>query len=322
MKILRIIRFKKRLNEKKQQKIIDQEYRIIKTRAIKKDSNFFKEINYDINPFIYVARATKEIKHIDDISINIESLYEQHYELKYVLKNPYLKYKDKKGIVSDLIARWEYDYYLDVDEQLTITLERASYNPIKRVKKIKNLSINYFIIITLLFLIFLRQFSALQLTPFIGDFFRQMNTLLIYERFYTLSVILVYLSIIIAMYLIIVKVYFDRVLKFGMSAKGFLIKERDRMLKKLKPNKKRIKKHLLVLAKNKKEVPPYPINNIYNSKMVVRRIKRYGQMVIYRVGIFTSYYNPIILFSKLLILVHVMILLYLSYSFIVVNHLI
>ena len=305
-------------------KIKSQEYRIIETKKLdfNKNTSFFNGITYQVNPFIDVSKSKKEIQMIDNIMINVKELFDNNYEIKLILKSPYLKNKQKRMIIDDLIRRWEFDYYHDVDEQLTVTLERSSYNPIKQVKRIKNRTINLNILYTLLMIVFLRQFSSLQLLPFMGTFFKYMNTMLIFERYYNIGLISAYLSIFIAMYLIIVKVYFDKVLKYGLSAKGFLIKERDRMLKKLNPNKRKIKKHLCKVAKSKKKIDPFPINQIYNSRVVVKRIKRYGRIVINRVGFFTSNYSNILLFSNVLRLIHLTLILYLLYSFLDINHLI
>jgi hypothetical protein len=317
MKIFRIFTLRKRLREKKEAKLHTQEYRITKSKVIQQHS-FFHRLSYDVNPFITVSQTKSEIAFIDDIGIHIDGLYENPYEVKFVLQSRNLSKKVKKMIIEDLIHRWEYDYYQEVDKQLTVTLEKASYNPIKKVERIKNRTITTYILITLCFMVLLRQFSALQFLPWIGPFFKHVNTLLIYQRYYRFSLVIVYLSIFIAMFLIIVKVYFDKVQRYGLSAKGFLIKERDRMLKKLNPNKRRIKKHLMLVVKNK-QPDSYPIKKIYNSKVVVDRIKRYGRKVIDQVGFFTSHYHQFLLFSKFCKLVHLGILIYLTYSLIIVN---
>jgi hypothetical protein len=320
MKLLKLFKLRKHLREKKEAKFKAIEYRITKSKEIN-HHYFFQRISYEVNPFISTSQTHSDIAFIDDIPILIDGMYENYYEVKFVLQSKHLSRKVKKMFIEDLIHRFEYDYYQEVDRQLTVTLERASYNPIKRVKRIKSRTITTNILIALFFMVLLRQFSVLQFIPIIGPFFKQVNTLLIYQRYYRFSQAIVYLSIFIAMFSIIVKVYFDKVLRYGLSAKGFLIKERDRMLKKLNPDKRRMKKHLMKVTRSR-DVDPFPIKKIYNSKAVVDRIKRYGRKVIDQVGFFTNHYDHFLLFSKFLKFVHLGILSYLTYALFVVNDLI
>lgn len=281
-------------------------------------ANALTDLSYNINPFIDVAKRHQEVQYIDDISISVPKIFVNYYPIKIVLANQRISKKRKKQIIHDLLLKWEYDYYKEVDLELREVLERSSYNPVKRIKMIHQRTINSYIFFVIFLLVLLRQFSGLQLIPFIGTFFRYTNTLLIYRRFYRLTIILGYLSIIIAIYMVIVKVYFSKVLKYGLSAKGFLIKERDRMLKKLNPTKRRIKKHLYQLMR-KKAISPYPIKQIYNSKVVINRIKSYGYTVIDRVGFFTMYYKMLILIAKVMQLAHLILLIYLTYYFMTIN---
>lgn len=321
MNFFDLFRIKKKLKERSLNKKINQEYRIIESNkdAFKILENTYHNIDYNINPFLYVNKSRKELKYIEDIEINYKTLFKETFTLEYIIKNPRITIKNRKLIVEQIIKKWEYDYYSEIDNQLKRILEQSSYIPVKRVEKIKNRKINFNIFIALLLLILLKQYSFLQTIKFIGPIFIKINSTLIYTKYYNVGSIIVYLSIIISMYLIIVKVYFEKVLKYGMTAKGFLIKERDRMLKKFRPTIKDIKRHLFKVIKRNKIKHKYEINNIYNSKVVVDRIQRYGRTVINRVGIFTSSYGNIILISKILRLVNSCLLIYLLISIFIVK---
>lgn len=322
--ILDIFRIRKKMRELSVEKKKSQEYRIIqsKQKQFIDIENSYHQISYNLNPFLYVGTNRLEKKFIEDIEITYTDFFEGTQTVSYIVRNPYTKLNQRKQFVDEIIKKWEYDYYKDIDLQLKRILEQASFNPVKHIEKIKNSRINAYIFIALLFLVLLRQYSIFQMTPYVGFIFTKINRLLIYRRYYNIASIIVYLSIIISMYLIIVKVYFDKVLKFGLSAKGFLIKERDRMLKKFKPNVKNIKRHLYNLAKNKKMDQKYEINNLYNSKIVVRKIQNYGRTVIYRVGIFTSYYKQILSISKILRLINTGLIIYLIISLLLINKII
>lgn len=319
--ILDIFRIRKKLKEYNLDKKRSQEYRILKNKQKEflNLENSYHHIQYDINPFLYVGTNSKEGIYIEDIKITYQDYFEDTQPVLYIVRNPYIKVKQRKQLVDEIIKKWEYDYYKDIDGKLKRILEQASFIPVKSVEKIKNRRINAYMVCALLFLILLKQYSFLQVIPYVGNVFTNINRLLIYRRYYNIASIIVYLSILISMYLIIVKVYFDKVLKFGLSAKGFLIKERDRMLKKFKPNIKRIKKHLYKLAKRVKVEEKYEINELYNSKIIVKRIQRYGRNVINRVGIFTSYYKEILLVSKIFRLIHFGLIIYLIISLFLVN---
>jgi len=319
--ILDIFRIRKKFREYALEKKESQEYRILKNKQKEFVDllNSYHHIQYDINPFLYVNTNRKEIYYIEDIMITYQDFFEGTQPVHYIVRNPYVKVKQRKLIVNEIIKKWEYDYYKDIDHKLKRILEQASFMPVKSVETIKNRRINGYMFCALLFLFILKQYSFLQMIPYIGQVFTNLNRLLIYRRYYNVASIIVYLSIIISMYLIIVKVYFDKVLQYGLSAKGFLIKERDRMLKKFKPNIKKIKNHLYNLAKKVKVDEKYEINNIYNSKIVIKRIQRYGRNVINRVGIFTTYYKEILLVSKVLRFLHLGLILYLVISLFLVN---
>ncbi len=314
--ILDIFRIRKKIREYRLEKKEKQEYRILANKE--NLFNSYNHIQYDINPFLYVG-TSKEKKDIEDIIISYEGYFDKAHPLHYLVRYPYLKIKQRKQMIDEIIKKWEYDYYKDVDNKLTKIFEQASYIPIKDVKKIRNRSIYSFMFCALFFLFLLKQYSFLQVIPYLGTVFTKINRLLIYRRFYNIASIIVYLSIIISMYLIIVKVYFDKVLQYGLSAKGFLIKERDRMLRKFKPNIKRVKRHLYRLAKYSRVESKYEINNLYNSKNVVKRIQRYGRNVINRVGFFTSYYKEILLGSKIIIMIIYTLIIYLLISLFRVN---
>ncbi|MDF2698502.1 MAG: hypothetical protein K0Q49_58 [Haloplasmataceae bacterium] len=299
MNVLDIFRLKKIMREKALDKKKNQDFRIISRRNMTLE-NTYHNVEYNINPFIYVSKNRKEVKYVEDIEINYKELSNEPMFLDYIVRNPLYKDKSKKTIVDQIIKKWEIDYYQEIDNQLKKILDQSSYIPVKRIEKIKNRTINTHVILALLLLILLKQYSFLQVIPYIGMIFTKINSTLIYTKYYNVASIIVYLSVVIAMYLIIVKVYFDKVLKFGLTAKGFLIKERDRMLKKFKPTVNNLKKHLFKKIKYNHIKHKYEINNIYNSKAVVDRIQRYGRTVIQRVGIFTTYYSNIILISKIL----------------------
>ncbi len=320
MKIFDIFRIRKKIKEYQEEKKRSQEYRILKhkQKEFVDILNSYHHIKYDINPFLYIGDE-KDGMYIEDIMITYEGYFEGTQPVHYIVRNPYTKVKQRKQLVNELIKKWEYDYYKEIDLKLKKILEQASFMPVKTVERIKNRRINTYIICALIFLILLKQYSFFQIIPYIGVIFTRINHLLIYKRYYNITSIIVYLSIAISMYLIIVKVYFDKVLKFGLSAKGFLIKERDRMLKKFKPNIKSIKKHLYQLAKKIKVVKKYEINQLYHSEVVVKRIQRYGKNVIKRVGIFTSYYKQILFFSKIMRLVHFGLIIYFFISLIFIN---
>ncbi|QVK16823.1 hypothetical protein KHQ81_07830 [Mycoplasmatota bacterium] len=320
--ILDIFRIRKKFKEYSLDKKRSQEYRILKNKQKEFVNllNSYHHIQYNINPFLYVGTNPKEVVYIEDIRITYQDYFEDTQPVLYIVRNPYIKVKQRKQLVNEIIKKWEYDYYKDIDSKLKRILEQASFIPVKRVEKIKNRRINAYMACALLFLILLRQYSFLQVIPYVGPAFTKINRLLIYTRYYNIASIIVYLSIVISMYLIIVKVYFDKVLKFGLSAKGFLIKERDRMLKKFKPNIKKIRKHLYKLTKCVKVEEKYQINELFNSKIIVKRIQRYGRNVINRVGIFTSYYKEILLVSKILRLIHFGLIIYLIISLFLVNN--
>ncbi len=323
-KILDIFHFRKKMHELALEKIKSQEYRIIqsKQKEFVDIENSYHQISYNLNPFLYVGSSKLGKKYIEDIEITYDDFFEGTQTVSYIVRNPYTKLFQRKQFVDEIIKKWEYDYYKNIDLQLKRILLQASFNPVKRIEKIKNKRINTYVLIALLFLILLRQYSVMQMIPYLGPVFTKINRLLIYRRYYNIASVIVYLSIIISMYLIIVKVYFDKVLKFGLSAKGFLIKERDRMLKKFRPDIKNIKHHLYNLAKNKKMEQKYEISNLYNSKLVVRKIQNYGRTVIHRVGIFTSYYKQILSISKILRLINTGLIIYLIISLLLVNEII
>lgn len=305
-------RFKERILKQKR----NQEFRIIESKKKLFRNLEYQNIEYNINPFLCTSKVKKQVLYIEDIEVTYKGIYDEPKKIEYIIKNPYLKKKLRKKLVIEILKKWQYDYFLEIDNQLKKIIEQTAYLPIKKIKKIKNIRINLFVIISFIFLIFLKQYSILQLVWVIGPFFSKLNRILIYSRYYDIAVIIVYLSILIAMYLIIVKVYFEKVLKFGMSARGFLIKERDSMLKKFNPSLKKIRKHLFKIIKHQKIESYYKINDIYNSKIVVSRIKRYGRNMINRVGIFTTRYNHIIFFSKCLQVIDLLLILYILISMI------
>ncbi len=320
--ILDIFRIRKKIREYALEKKKSQEYRILnhKQKKLLNIENSYHQISYNINPFLYVAKAQNEVKFIEDIEITYEGYFEDVQTVQYIVRSPFISVKQRKKLVDEIVKKWEYDYYKEIDNQLKRILEQASFNPVKHVEIIKNRRIYAYMFLALLFLVLLKQYSIFQTIPYIGFIFTKINRMLINQRYYNLASISVYLSIIIAMYLIIVKVYFDKVLKFGLSAKGFLIKERDRMLRKFNPNIKKIKKHLYYLAKRIKMDAKYEMTSLYNSKAVVKRIQTYGRNVINRVGIFTSYYKQILLISKIMRIVYLGIIIYLTISLFLINN--
>lgn len=315
--ILSLFRIKKRIKEKIEAKKASQDYRILSDKA--NLMNTYHHIKYDVNPFI--PGSNKEKQYVEDIVITYDGLFNQPYPVHYIVRYPYIKIKKRKQIIDEIIKRWEIDYYKIIDERLTKIFEQASFNPVKSIKLIKNRTINGYIIGAVIMLVLLKQYSFLQEIPIIGPFFAMVNKLLIYQRYYNVLSILVYFSIVISMYLIIVKVYFDKVLKYGLTAKGFLIKERDRMLKKFSPNVRVIKKHLYKLAKNYRVKDKLEINKLYNSQTVIKRIERFGRTVIHRVGIFITYYRSILMISRICFLIYLGLILYLLFSLFRVNHL-
>ncbi|NLG80931.1 MAG: hypothetical protein GX490_00205 [Bacilli bacterium] len=312
-----IFRIRKHIQKKIQEKKANQDYRILSDNTAVLNS--YHHIKYDMNPFMDVNHHEK--KYIEDIIITYEGYFDQPYPVHYIVRYPYIKVKKRKEIVDEIIKRWEIDYYKMIDERLKKIFEQASFNPVKNVKRIKNRTINGYIIGAVIMLVLLKQYSFLQMIPVIGSFFAMVNKLLIYQRYYNILSILVYLSIIISMYLIIVKVYFDKVLQYGLTARGFLIKEKERMLKKFSPNVKKIKKHLYKLAKNYHVDRKYEISQLYDSKTVIKRIERFGRAVIYRVGIFISYYRTILLISKIFFFVYLGLIIYLIVALFRVNSL-
>ncbi|HEY8364631.1 MAG TPA: hypothetical protein VIK84_03580 [Haloplasmataceae bacterium] len=303
---------KKRIKAYKEEKQKKLDYRILTNKEQFRYT--YQHISYDVNPFLYYNTTPNDIKYIEDIKIEYIGYFPKTHTVDYIVRYPYLSIKKRKEIVNEIIKKWEIDYYSYIDQKLKKIFEKASYIPVKNVRLIKNREVNTYILLALIFLILLKQYSFLQLIPYIGNIFARINRLLIFPRYYNIMSIIVYLSIIISMYLIIVKVYFDKVLKFGLSAKGFLIKERDRMLKKFKPNIHKMRKHLYRLARKVKVEKKYEITHLYDTKAMMNRIERYGNNIINRVGIFTSYYKSIFLVSRILRLIVLGLIIYLIIS--------
>lgn len=308
--------------KRKQKQLERKDYRLttlLKQKA-KKRHRLFHHVNYEVNPFIAVTKPIQEIHAIEDIAIQVEGLFRNYYELKYVLQAPELPLELKRELIDVLIREWEYEYYECLDNELEDTLERASYNPIKRIVRIRTWQVALYILLTFFCFLFLSRRSYFQWIPKIGPFFKAMHTMLIYRRYFIAAQIFGYVSMAIAVYLAIVKVYFDKVLTYGLSAKGFLIRERDRMLKKMKPQKRLLRRYLMSLSQGKKP-KPLTIQSLYNPKTVVSRIKSYGRTIIFRIGVFTNYYQLIIFISRLIRLVHAGLLGYLIYGFLRTNRL-
>src|SRR5690606_33382646 len=104
----------------------------------------------------------------------------------------------------------------------------------------------------------------------------------------------------------------------GLTAKGFLIRERDRMLKKMRPQMRRIRRYLYGLSHGKKK-KSFPIRSLYDPKLVVSRIKKFGRITIQRIGIFTNYYKMIIFISRILRLLHLGLFAYILYGLLKTN---
>lgn len=306
--------------KRKQNKLKKQDHRIttILKQKAKKQHSLFHRVNYDINPFVHVSRPIHDVSNIEDIAVQVDGLFKNYYELKFVLQTPELPKQFKKELIDVVIREWEYDYYERLDEELEGTLERAFYNPIKRIYRVRNWQIVLYILFTFFSFVLLSRSSLFQMLPKVGTFFKRIHILFIYRRFFILGQVFGYFSMLITVYLVIVKVYFDKVLTYGLNAKGFLIRERDRMLKKMQPQKRMIRRYLWKIAQGKK-VKPLTIESLYNPKTVVSRIKSYGRTTIYRIGIFTNYYKIIITISRLLRFIHFGILGYLIYSFLRTN---
>lgn len=294
----------------------EQDYRILDEEDL---LYTYEHIETDINPFLYMGKNKQEVKYLEDIKIKYDNYFTGENTIDYVVRYPYLSLKKRKLMIDEIINKWELDYYKNIDSKLKRMFEQASFIPVKNVQLIKNRQVNTYILIALIFLILLKQYSFLQMLPYIGKVFAKINYLLIFRKYYNIASLVVYLAIIISMYLIIVKVYFDKVLKYGLSAKGFLIKERDRMLRKFKPNVRAIRRHLYKIAKKAKVEQKFVINQLYNTNLIVKRIHRYGQNVIRRVGIFTSYYKTILSISKLLRLILYGLIIFLIIALIFIN---
>lgn len=163
--------------KRKQNQLRKQDHRItaILNKKAKKQHSLFHRINYDVNPFVYVSKPIKEITHIEDIAIQIDGLFNNYYELRYVLQTPELPKAFKKQLVDVLVREWEYDYYERLDDELEDTLERASYNPIKRIYRIRTWLTLIYILFTFISFIFLSRLSMLQWIPKIGWFFKYIN---------------------------------------------------------------------------------------------------------------------------------------------------
>lgn len=307
------------LIKRKQEQIKKQDFSFSSAlKKKKKREALFQNVNSKVNPFVYVSKSVKEIKTLEDIPIQIEGLFQNYYELKYILRSKELPRSFRKQLIDVLIRSWEYEYYQSIDDELKDTFERASYNPIKRIYRLKNYLIIFYILLTLISFIFLKQLSTLQLLPKMGTFFKHLNTMLLYTHYHRFAQVFGYLTLFITFYLVIVKVYFDKVIAYSISTKGFLIRERDQVLRKMNPQKKKIKQHLNQIITHNR-LSTYPIDKIYDPKTVVKRIKHYGRKQIGRIGNFTNYYNTIILVSKLIRVAHFGLFLYLLVSFLRVN---
>lgn len=292
-----------------------QDFRILNNKDL---SYTYEHIQTDYNPFIYVGKH--QVKYLEDIKINYDDYFDGAQTIEYIVRYPYLGLKQRKILITEIIKKWEVDYYKSIDDKLKRMFEQASYIPVKNVQMIKNRQVYLYMAIALFFFVLLKQYSFFQFIPYIGGIFAKINYLLILRRYYNITSIIVYLSIIISMYLIIVKVYFDKVLKYGLSAKGFLIKERDRMLRKFKPNIRVIKNHLYKIAKKGKVEQKFPLDQLYNTNTIVNRIQKYGRTVIKRVGIFTSYYKTILSISKFIRIILYCLIIYLVFSLIFVSY--
>jgi hypothetical protein len=128
-------------------------------------------------------------------------------------------------------------------------------------------------------------------------------------------VLLTYVALFTALYLIIIKIYFNETSQVGGNADGFINDTYRTLQRKMKKQHKAIKSHLHKYRKSKFYKKHYPIKRILDPQSVFLKIEQYSHYVNEKLARFSNYYLILLLVGFLLKLTVIGWVLYIGYAY-------
>lgn len=267
----------------------------------------------DFNPY-FEKNFHSEIDTIEQVSFYHKKV-KQTRALGDFLKDRKHSPGFKKKVIKDLLKFWEKEFREHIDFEQSKMLQKTSKVNRKKIKKIRFIFAYIAIIVSAIGMIITRKEKFLETIPFIGKYFTSLYQMIDNPLYHNLLISLVYLTIILILYKMILKTYFETLRNMGANAESYISKEFKKIKTNFQGQQKKLRTHLLK-SRRKGFKKTYKINNIFDPNVMINKLENYSKNIETRYTKFRKKYFWLLLFHFLMILGIVGITGYIGYQFV------
>lgn len=261
---------------------------------------FEKNLNYEVTTIEQVQFYHKKLKH--------------SWVLGDFLKGRKQSAGFKKKVIKDLLKFWEKEFLEQIEYEQSRMLAKTTKINRKKIKKIRFTFVYIAVIISALGMVITRKVSFFETIPYLAKYFTSLYQMMDIPLYYNLVISIIYLTVILILYKMILKNYFETLRNMGANAESFISKEFKKIKHSFQTQQKKLRTHLLKSRRNsyKKQ---YKITNLFDPNTIINKLENYSKNVETRYVKFRRTYFWLLLLHLLLIVGIIGITGYIGYQY-------